>query len=56
MKISMWIAIIVSAIVSFIVGDLYDQPLHWYLFILMVIVGFFIHTVILILKAKDEST
>ena len=50
----MWMAILVSAIVAFIVGDLYDQPLHWYLFILIVVIGFFIHTVILILKVKDE--
>ncbi|KOS66520.1 membrane protein [Lysinibacillus contaminans] len=56
MKIGMWIAILLSAIVAFIVGDLYGQPLHWYLFILIVIVGFFIHTIILILKVKDENS
>lgn len=56
MKISTWIAILLSAIVSFIVGDLYGQPLHWYLFILIVMVGFFIHTIILILKVKDENS
>ena len=55
MKVSIWIAIIISAIVSFIVGGLYNQPLHWYLFILIVIIGFFIQTIILILKAKDEN-
>lgn len=56
MKIGIWIAIIISAIVSFIVGNWYDQPLHWYLFILMIIIGFFIHAIILILKEKDENS
>lgn len=53
-KISIWMVILFSAIVAFIVGGLHGQPLHWYLFILLVIVGFFIHIIILILKVKDE--
>lgn len=56
MKISIWMVILLSAIVAFIVGGLHGQPLHWYLFILIVIVGFFIHTIILILKVKDERS
>lgn len=56
MQIGVWVGILLSAIVSFIVGDLYGQPLHWYLFILIVIVGFFIHTIILILQVEDESS
>jgi ABC-type multidrug transport system permease subunit len=55
MQIGIWLGILVSAVVAFIVGDAYGQPLHWYLFILIVFTGFFINTIILILKAKDES-
>ena len=56
MKIGIWMAILLSAIVSFIIGGLYGQPLHWYLFILIVIVGFFIQIIILILKVKEERS
>ncbi|WP_421663727.1 hypothetical protein [Lysinibacillus telephonicus] len=55
MQIGIWIAIVISAIISFIVADFYEQPLHWYLFILIIFIGFFINTVILILKTKDEK-
>lgn len=56
MQIGVWVGILVSAIIAFVVGDYYGQQLHWYLFILMVIIGLFINTVILILKSKDEHT
>lgn len=56
MGMGIWVAIVLSAIVAFIVGDFYGQPLHWYLFILIVIVGFFIQIIILILKVKDTSS
>ena len=56
MQLGVWIGILLSAILSFFIGDYYGQPLHWYLFILMVITGFFINTVILILKTRDENT
>ncbi|KGR80211.1 hypothetical protein [Ureibacillus manganicus] len=55
MQLGPWIAIVISAVIAFIVGSLYDQPLHWYLFILIIFIGFFINTIILILKANDES-
>lgn len=56
MQIGVWVAIFFSAILAFIVGDIYEQELHWFLFILMVIVGLFINTIILILKANDDKT
>lgn len=56
MGMGIWVAIVLSAIVAFIVGDYYGQPLHWYLFILIVIGGFFIQIIILILKVKDKSS
>ena len=54
MQWSNWIAILLSAILAFVVGDMYNQPLHWYLFILIVFVGFFINTIILILQTEDN--
>ena len=56
MQIGVWIGILVSAILAFIVGDYYGQQLHWYLFIILVMIGLFINTVILILKANDDKT
>ena len=55
MQIAMIITIIVSAIVAFVVGDFYGQPLHWYLFILIILTGFFINTVILILEMEEDN-
>ncbi|HWL22848.1 MAG TPA: hypothetical protein VNR38_03735 [Ureibacillus sp.] len=55
MQLGPWIAIVISAVLAFIVGTIYQQPLHWYLFILILFIGFFINTIILILKAKDEK-
>ena len=54
MQIGIWFAILFSAVLAFVVGHMYGQPLHWYLFIIMVMAGFFINTVILILKSKDD--
>ncbi|MER2000680.1 MAG: hypothetical protein ABS882_12980 [Lysinibacillus sp.] len=53
MQVGVWIGILFSAILAFVIGDLYNQPLHWYLFIIIVFTGFFINTIILILKTKD---
>ena len=55
MQIGIWIGMVVSLIIAFIVGNLYGQPLHWYLFVLMLVIGVFINVVILILKTKDEN-
>ncbi len=56
MEIGVWIGILLSAVLAFLLGNIYGQPLHWYLFILIIVVGFFIHTIIIILKVKDESS
>ena len=56
MEIGVWVGILLSAVLAFLVGDFYGHPLHWYLFILIIVVGFFINTVILILKVKDEKS
>lgn len=55
MQISMIVVILFTAVVAFGVADFYNQPLNWYLFILMVLVGFFIHTIISILQTEDED-
>ena len=55
MQIGIWMGMVVSLIVAFIIGNLYGQALHWYLFVLMLVVGAFINIVILILKIKDEN-
>ncbi|MBM7608979.1 multisubunit Na+/H+ antiporter MnhE subunit [Lysinibacillus composti] len=54
MQVGIWIAIIFSAVLSFLLGNYFNQPLHWYLFILLILIGFFINTIILILKANDD--
>ena len=55
MQIGIWVGMVVSLIAAFIVGNLYGQSLHWYLFVLMLVIGIFINVVILILKIKDEN-
>lgn len=39
MEIGVWLGILLSAVLAFLVGDFYGQPLHWYLFILIIVVG-----------------
>ena len=51
----MIVAIIASAFMAFGIADYYDQPHNWYLFLLMVLTGFFIHLVILILKTENDE-
>ncbi|HWK23460.1 MAG TPA: hypothetical protein VNS08_10565 [Ureibacillus sp.] len=55
MQLGIWVSIIISAIIAFIIASFYEQPLHWYLFILIIVIGFFINTIILILRTKDEQ-
>jgi len=55
MQLGIWISIVISAIISFVIASIYEQPLHWYLFVLIVFIGFFINTIIIILKTKEES-
>jgi len=56
MEIGVWFCILLSAVLAFLLSDFYGQPLHWYLFILIIVIGFFINTIILILKVKDENS
>ena len=51
----MFVAIFASALMAFGIADYYDQPHSWYLFLLMVLTGFFIHTVILIVKSEFDE-
>ena len=55
MQMGIWVGMVVSLIAAFIIGNLYSQPLHWYLFILMFFIGVFVNVVILNLKIKDEN-
>lgn len=55
LQLGVWIGIVASAVIAFLVANYFKQPLHWYLFILMIFIGFLIHTVILILKSEDEN-
>ena len=50
-----WIVVILSAIISFVIGNMLNEPLYWYLFILIVFTGFFINTVAIILKVGDKG-
>lgn len=54
MNFGIWIGMIVSALVSFGIAHLFEQPVHWYLLILLIATGLFINTVIIILKLPDE--
>ncbi|MED3661327.1 hypothetical protein NST62_01410 [Ureibacillus sp. FSL K6-8385] len=54
-ELGIYIGIIVSAILSFVIAGLFHQPLHWYLFILILFIGFLLQTIIMILQAPDEQ-
>ncbi|KOY83981.1 hypothetical protein I6G82_15875 [Lysinibacillus macroides] len=56
METGVWFGILLSAVLAFLFGNFYGQPLHWYLFILILVIGLFIQTIILILKVKDENS
>lgn len=51
----MCVAILVSAFMAIGIADYYDQPHNWYLFLLMVLAGFFIHIVILIVRSEVDE-
>ncbi|EON73940.1 hypothetical protein [Lysinibacillus sphaericus] len=51
--IGMFVAIFVSAFIAIGIAEYYHQPYSWYLIILMVLTGFFIHTIILILESEN---
>ncbi|MEC1176917.1 hypothetical protein P9B03_00245 [Metasolibacillus meyeri] len=46
-------SILLSAVLAFLIGAYFEQPLHWYLFILIICIGFFIQLVIVILRAPE---
>ncbi|MGE7020793.1 hypothetical protein [Solibacillus cecembensis] len=56
MKLEIWLGIVLSAILAFGVAIFYEQPVHWFLFIIILFIGLFINTVILILKMQDDNT
>lgn len=49
------IAIVLSAIGAFAIGSYFGQPLHWYLFVLLLVTGFIIQMIILVLKTDNEN-
>ncbi len=51
----MFVAIIVSALTAVGIAELYHQPYNWYLVFLMILTGFFIHTIILILESEASE-
>ncbi|WP_339289250.1 hypothetical protein [Ureibacillus sp. FSL K6-0786] len=55
LQLGVWIGIVVSAILAFIIASFFNQPLHWYLFILILFIGFLLQTIIMILKTPDEN-
>lgn len=50
-----WPAIIISAILAFGIAKFYNEPIHWYLFILLICIGFFINTMLIIIDYKTEE-
>ncbi|KGR75922.1 hypothetical protein [Ureibacillus sinduriensis] len=55
MQVGIWVSIVISAMISFFIASLFKQPLHWYLFVLIICIGFFINTIILILRTKEDQ-
>ena len=41
MEIGVWFGILLSAVLAFLLGEFYGQPLHWYLFIVIIVIGFY---------------
>ncbi len=58
MQLSTWISIIVSAVLAFSISYVLEQPLHWYLFVILLFAGGLLNSIILILKtdSKQKST
>jgi hypothetical protein len=56
MQLGVWIGIVISAFLSYGIAIFYEQPIHWYLLIVLIVTGLFINTIIMILKIKDEHT
>lgn len=56
MKVGIWIGMILSALLAFAIAAFYGEPRHWYLLVLLVVVGLYINTIIMILKLQDDET
>lgn len=50
-----WPAIILSAILSFGIAKFYNEPIHWYLFILLICIGLLINTMVVIIEYKSDE-
>ena len=55
MQFGVWIGIVVSAVLAYVIAIFYEQPIHWYLVILLIVIGLFINTIIIILKVQDDE-
>ena len=55
MQFGIWIGIFISALLSYGIALFYEQPIHWYVLILLIVTGLFINTVILILRMQDQD-
>lgn len=51
----MFVAIFISAFMAVGIAEYYHQPYNWYLVFLMILTGFFIHTIILIFEAENAE-
>ncbi|MER1984281.1 MAG: hypothetical protein ABS949_13860 [Solibacillus sp.] len=52
---SMVVVIALTAFAAFWFGVYSGEPLDWFLYIVLVAIGLFIHTVILVLRTDDEQ-
>lgn len=52
---SMFVVIIVSAFMAVGIAEYYNQPYDWYLVFVMILIGFFIHTIILIIESENSE-
>ena len=51
----MALVIVLCAAVAIVIGKLLNPFTPWYLYIVLVSIGFFVHIVILIMKTDDEQ-
>ncbi|MER1957563.1 MAG: hypothetical protein ABS942_09285 [Solibacillus sp.] len=56
MKVGIWFSMILAAFLAFAIATFYGEPRHWYLLVLLVVVGLYINTIIMILKLQDDHT
>lgn len=51
----MVLVIALTALIAFWFGIYSGEPLDWFLYIVLIAIGLFIHTVILVLRTDDEQ-